>query len=387
MKGGFAPNGLGSELHMSQEERAAVLSDIEAVDAEIALARQQGNFQNLLACLERGLFLRRRLYAEASEPVGQACKQLCEVYNYCATQMLQQGNLRAAQDLLKRAEQVAERSDVDRAITLNNLACFYRRTGKLRTALTFLERALDIEERRPEADTSQTHLNLCATLSQLRRHDRALYHAQCALIRMYEILSPAMHNGELKGDLGTEARERMSVLCIAYHNLAVEHEYLKNYQSALSAYREGIRWAKDFLGEDHQIHQILEYSYNAVMKAQQGKFSENEQRKAKRAGHGQQAPPGMPSGARVGGGGAPGPQGPQSMEVSSHLQDLLTPRNAQAVNEADGAEAGPGTPGVGLSGTPGIPGKKQPGLDKTVSDSYQSDFHASDASLSDSGAA
>jgi len=195
-----------------------------------------------------------------------------------------------------------------------------------------------------------------------------------------------MHHGELKGDLGTEARERMSVLCIAYHNLAVEHEYLKNYQSALSAYREGIRWAKDFLGEDHQIHQILEYSYNAVMKAQQGKFSENEQRKAKRAGHGQQAPPGMPSGARVGGGGAPGPQGPQSMEVSSHLQDLLTPRNAQAVNEADGAEAGPGTPGVGLSGTSGIPGKKQPALEKTVSDSYQSDFHASDASLSDSGA-
>merc|ERR550514_1687613 len=99
---------------------------------------------------------------------------------------------------------------------------------------------------------------------------------------MYEILSPAMHNGELKGDLGTEARERMSVLCIAYHNLAVEHEYLKNYQSALSAYREGIRWAKDFLGEEHQIHQILEYSYNAVLKAQQGKSSETDLRKAKR---------------------------------------------------------------------------------------------------------
>merc|ERR1711869_127883 len=108
----------------------------------------------------------------------------------------------------------------------------------------------------------------------------------CSLIRMYEILSPAMHQGELrKGeDMGTEARERMSVLCIAYHNLAVEHEYLKNYQSALSAFREGIRWAKDFLGEDHQIHQILQYSFNAVTQAQQGKSVE----KAKR---GQQANP------------------------------------------------------------------------------------------------
>merc|ERR1712139_401228 len=103
---------------------------------------------------------------------------------------------------------------------------------------------------------------------------------------MYEILSPAMQQGELQRgqEMGTEARERMSVLCIAYHNLAVEHEYLKNYQSALSAYREGIRWAKDFLGEDHQIHQILQFSFNAVEKAQQGKFSENEQRKAKKMG-------------------------------------------------------------------------------------------------------
>ena len=34
------------------------------------------------------------------------------------------------------------------------------------------------------ADMAQTHLNLCATLSQLSRHERALYHAQAVLIRM-----------------------------------------------------------------------------------------------------------------------------------------------------------------------------------------------------------
>merc|ERR1712144_175607 len=115
-----------------------------------------------------------------------------------------------------------------------------------------------------------------------------------------------MYEGELrKGEeMGTEGRERMSVLCIAYHNLAVEHEYLKNYQSALSAYREGIRWANDFLGEDHQIHQILQYSFNAVMKAQQGKINDAEQRKGKKM-PGAQRP-----GARAGAGGPPGPQGP-----------------------------------------------------------------------------
>ena len=42
------------------------------------------------------------------------------------------------------------------------------------------------------ADMAQTHLNLCATLSQLGRHERALYHAQAALIRMYETLSKVL---------------------------------------------------------------------------------------------------------------------------------------------------------------------------------------------------
>merc|ERR1719321_618537 len=130
--------------------------------------------------------------------------------------MLQQGNLRAAHDLLKRAEQVAGKSEVEKAITFNNLACFYRRTGKFRSALKFLERALTIEERLEGVDTSQTHLNLCATLSQLQRHDRALYHAQCATIRMYEILLPLVRVSRgAGGAVSAEIKERVSVLCIA----------------------------------------------------------------------------------------------------------------------------------------------------------------------------
>lgn len=32
-----------------------------------------------------------------------------------------------------------------RAVTYNNLACYYRRSGKLRSALQYLQQALDIE--------------------------------------------------------------------------------------------------------------------------------------------------------------------------------------------------------------------------------------------------
>jgi len=49
---------------------------------------------------------------------------------------------------------------------MNNLACFYRRTGKLRTALNYLNHALEIENKL-DSDTAlaDSHLNLCAVLS------------------------------------------------------------------------------------------------------------------------------------------------------------------------------------------------------------------------------
>eukprot|EP00929_Paragymnodinium_shiwhaense_P053953 TRINITY_DN27048_c0_g1_i1.p1 TRINITY_DN27048_c0_g1~~TRINITY_DN27048_c0_g1_i1.p1 ORF type:complete len:359 (+),score=69.50 TRINITY_DN27048_c0_g1_i1:86-1162(+) len=262
--------------YMPPGERQQLEKEVEDCDRQAEAARQAGSEpasqQQLLAQLERGLYLRRRLYAESSAEVSSACRRLCEACNCAATAMLQRGNLKAAHDLLKRAEQVSERIESERAITWNNLACYYRRTGKLRTAVSFLERALAIEEHTRNADAAQTHLNLCATLSQLNRHADALYHAQSALIRIYEILSPLMLTGKLHSGTspGDESYEQVTVLCIAYHNLAVEHEYLKNYEAAVCNYAEGLRWAAGsttspgFLGQSHQLVGILRNSVDAV---------------------------------------------------------------------------------------------------------------------------
>jgi tetratricopeptide (TPR) repeat protein len=57
------------------------------------------------------------------------------------------------------------------AITLNNKACYYRKTGKHRTALQCLQDALSLEWKSGKHDTlADTYLNLCAVLSQLGRH-------------------------------------------------------------------------------------------------------------------------------------------------------------------------------------------------------------------------
>lgn len=256
------------ENYVPPGQREELLKELEQCDSDAEAARQTDNQQRLLEELERGLYLRRRLFAEGSQEVIAACRRLCEMCNRVATFLLQEGNLKGASDLLKRAEQVSEKNDVDRATTWNNLACYYRRTGKLRTAVAYLERALAVEEHMGSNDAAQTHLNLCATLSQLQRHADALYHAQSALIRIYETLTPLMLAGKLNApgalEGGSEAFEQVTVLCIAYHNLAVEHEYLKNLESAICTYAEGLRWANAFLGAGHELIKILKNSMEAV---------------------------------------------------------------------------------------------------------------------------
>lgn len=250
---------------MPPGEREELLRDVEANERDADAARQSGDQQQLLAHLERGLYLRRRLYPEASPEVIEGCRRLCEVCNCAATALLSQGHLKGAHDLLKRAEELANKNQMNKAITWNNMACYYRHTGKLRSAATLLERALEIEEHASPSAAAQTHLNLCATLSQLNRHADALYHAQSAMIRMYEILSPLMVGGKLSSlPLGEEQSEQVTVLCISYHNTAVEHEYLKNHDGAICAYSEGARWAVQFLGESHELVGILKGSVDAV---------------------------------------------------------------------------------------------------------------------------
>ena len=54
-------------------------------------------------------------------------------------------NFTVALELLKKAETLTEEGDKYRAVTYNNFACIFRRTKKLRSALNYLEKALEIE--------------------------------------------------------------------------------------------------------------------------------------------------------------------------------------------------------------------------------------------------
>ena len=95
-------------------------------------------------------------------------------------------NFNVALELLRKAETLTEEGDKYRAVTYNNFACIFRRTKKLRSALNYLEKALEIEYNYLHYSDSSVddclqvlnptdiHLNICAILSQMGKHELAL---------------------------------------------------------------------------------------------------------------------------------------------------------------------------------------------------------------------
>lgn len=95
-------------------------------------------------------------------------------------------NFNVALELLRKAEVLTEEGDKYRAVTYNNFACIFRRTKKLRSALSYLEKALEIEynylhfsaesvdDCLQVLNPTDIHLNICAILSQMGKHELAL---------------------------------------------------------------------------------------------------------------------------------------------------------------------------------------------------------------------
>jgi tetratricopeptide (TPR) repeat protein len=133
---------------------------------------------------------------------------------------LYKDDYKMCQELLTKAEIYTQVGNSRiRAMTYNNYACLFRKTKKFRNALSYLERALELEyncinfpEDNDEQDEEdlrveqcliisnpcEIHLNICAILSQMQKHTLALHHAMKALILIQDEL------GERLTSIGTE---------------------------------------------------------------------------------------------------------------------------------------------------------------------------------------
>eukprot|EP00933_Yihiella_yeosuensis_P032636 TRINITY_DN26249_c0_g1_i1.p1 TRINITY_DN26249_c0_g1~~TRINITY_DN26249_c0_g1_i1.p1 ORF type:complete len:1009 (+),score=203.17 TRINITY_DN26249_c0_g1_i1:70-3096(+) len=177
---------------------------------------------------------------------------------------LRKGQYKQAFEQLKYAEAMVEAKQGQDAltnlmsVTCNNLGCYYKKVGKLHAALSYLRKALKIEVslQTDDVTVAGTHLNVCAILSKLDKHDKAVQHALCAL----ELISNRVNSSG-----NAASQDEHSVLAIAYHNVAVERDYMHQWEEAAAAYQQGHQVARQCLGEQHPLTQTLGKNADAAL--------------------------------------------------------------------------------------------------------------------------
>ena len=172
----------------------------------------------------------------------------------------------------------------------NNLGCFYKEQGRLRNSLSALETAIDIDLRIEEINgvlnhetnkierltaesflnnrptRAETHLNACAVLSLLGRHEEALHHAYQAILLIQTSLMVDFMPGVGPDDIWPEVtnstdgfadqralKDRISVLTIAYHNLGSQQEFLNRDDDAIRSHKASWQMARRYLGGKDEI--------------------------------------------------------------------------------------------------------------------------------------
>ncbi|CAM9754817.1 unnamed protein product, partial [Ectocarpus sp. 4 AP-2014] len=257
--------------------------------------------------LERGAVLKTRMFGPQSSAARKAFKDTIVACNSLAMSALGRGNTERCRDLLERAFQIASsetrrqrnnnNSDGNcrkegasgsggsgnpalQILTLNNTACLHRRLGEPKRALWCLRRAAELGRRSCGSDLLEvTHLNACAVLSELGRHEEALEHARSAVYHGQELEGAGTHAGVAaetwrsqerrsspSAGVGGSRKTRLATLAVSYYNLAVELEYTHRYEACLRWYGEAVQLARDPDVHNEELLKTFQRSFAGARK-------------------------------------------------------------------------------------------------------------------------
>jgi tetratricopeptide (TPR) repeat protein len=178
-------------------------------------------------------------------------------YNKRAMDYLRKENYQKSLIYLTKAEELLNSDHFESkskllGITFNNFGCFYKRTGNPLLALNFLKKALDLEYRPPidYNNLAGTHLNMCAILSNIGEHSKAIDHAIKAMT--------------LAQSRVAEDSNLMTTLIVSHHNAGIEYENLGQPAEARKMFSKGLKLTIDHFGESHPLAASLKNSFKNV---------------------------------------------------------------------------------------------------------------------------
>jgi len=253
----MAQGGAEGGIELSDE---ALRPFVEA-EREFVQLQAAGDHDGAVRCIETVLRAEQATVQQMRDTVlSSLFERLTVGYNTLGMKHLKDGQTDASAMFFEKAEALtdpanlhmnAESRLVLRAVTYNNLGCFYKSMNKLHTALQYLRKAQKIEERSKGKcqNPAGTHLNLCALLSQMGKHSEALQHVQAALEFLALEPQPQQHV--------PSASPSESLVCVAYFNMGAEYEHLRKPNEALWAYEQAYAKCLEELGEEHPLSQQI----------------------------------------------------------------------------------------------------------------------------------
>lgn len=225
-------------------------------EREFVQLQEAGDHDAAVRCLETVLRQEQAKVQQMQDTVlSSLFERLAVGYNTLGMKYLKDGNTEISCKFFEKAEALTDPANLHlnpesrlvlRAVTYNNMGCFYKSMSKLHTALQYLRKAQALEARSKGKcqNPAGTHLNLCALLSQMGKHQEAFEHASMAL-RMLEANPP-------EGGGNSE-----SLVCVAYFNMGAEYEHLRKKDEAVWAYERAYASCLAELGEDHALSQQI----------------------------------------------------------------------------------------------------------------------------------
>lgn len=118
---------------------------------------------------------------------------------------------------------------------LNYLSCALREKGYLFKAKLLTEKALKLSKKFSSLTKSTSFMNMCAILSSMGQHDKALSYANLALDHIYNELLDLKNQG-----IQDKILKKYTKIAIANYNQAVEEEFLGNIKQATYGYETSL---------------------------------------------------------------------------------------------------------------------------------------------------
>eukprot|EP00948_MAST-09A_sp_MAST-9A-sp1_P003010 g3010.t1 len=274
-----------SKTEKGEKDTVLTLDDIKDMNSENALEKyadnfsQNGKYLQEIRYRERVLMIRKEKYGAMDDSVVASCAELVRLCNSHAMKCLNQKKYSTTHDLLQESMLLTSKEGILglseeedtrtrlplRALTLSNLGCLFKEKGELRISLKHLTAALKIELKNPYCDNpARSHLNLCAVLSQLGQHRRALRHGLCALELIdFDTRKEQDDNNGDEGKNDNEESGNASLKAITHYNIAVECEHCNDVNKAMQHYNEAYTCAKAAMGKDHPMTKGFQRSKDA----------------------------------------------------------------------------------------------------------------------------